>query len=89
VQRIATLRVYSGADADFDLYKDDGTTYNYEKGNYELTHLHWFNATGKLSRSGAALNVVSEKYLIEVIGDRDHISSSSAQNIDIFSASRM
>jgi alpha-D-xyloside xylohydrolase len=32
VQRIATLRVYSGADADLDLYQDDGTTYNYEKG---------------------------------------------------------
>jgi alpha-D-xyloside xylohydrolase len=68
VQRIATLRVYPGADADFDLYSDDGTTYNYEKGQSESTHLHWSNATGRLSRSGAALKVVAEKSLIEVVG---------------------
>jgi alpha-D-xyloside xylohydrolase len=68
VQRIATLRVYPGADADFDLYNDDGTTYNYEKGQSESTHLHWSNATGRLSRSGAALKVVAEKSLIEVVG---------------------
>ena len=72
IQKIAGLRVYPGADADFDLYNDDGTTYNYENGKYELTHLHWSDATGKLSRSGASLNVVSEKNLVEVI-------SSSAQ----------
>ena len=68
-QKIAGLRVYPGADADFDLYNDDGTTYNYENGQSELTHLHWSDATGKVSRSGASLNVVSEKSLIEVVGN--------------------
>jgi alpha-D-xyloside xylohydrolase len=68
LQRIAKLRVYAGADADFDVYNDDGTTYNYEKGQSELTHLHWSNATRQLSRSGASLNVVAEKSLIEVVG---------------------
>ena len=29
-----TLFVYTGADAHFTLYEDDGTTYNYEKGQY-------------------------------------------------------
>ena len=67
-QRIATLRVYPGADADFDIYNDDGTTYNYEKGQSQLTHLHWSEASGKISRSGAQLPVVSESNLIEVIG---------------------
>jgi alpha-D-xyloside xylohydrolase len=70
LQKIATLRVYSGADADFEYYNDDGTTYSYEKGQFELTHLHWSDATQTLSRSGVTLNVVSEKSLIEVIGDK-------------------
>jgi alpha-D-xyloside xylohydrolase len=66
-QKIANLRVYPGADADFGLYNDDGTTYNYEKGQSELTRLHWSDATGKLSRSGATLQVVSEDDLIDVV----------------------
>jgi hypothetical protein len=56
-------------DADFDLYNDDGTTYDYEKGQSELTHLHWSDATGKLSRSGANLRTVAEDSLIHVVGD--------------------
>ena len=31
-QAIASLRVYPGADGDFTLYSDDGTTYAYETG---------------------------------------------------------
>jgi len=67
LQKIARLRVYPGADADFDLYSDDDNTYNYEKGQSELTHLHWSNTARKLSRSGANQTVVSVKSLIEVI----------------------
>ncbi|HEY3620295.1 MAG TPA: DUF5110 domain-containing protein, partial [Candidatus Sulfotelmatobacter sp.] len=59
--------VYPGADADFDLYSDDGNTYNYEKGQSELTHLHWSNAPRKLSRSSANQTVVPVKSLIEVV----------------------
>ena len=54
-QRIATLRVYPGADADFSLYRDDGNTYAYEAGDFQLTQLHWSQASGKLERTGAAL----------------------------------
>jgi alpha-glucosidase (family GH31 glycosyl hydrolase) len=38
-QRIASLRVYPGLDADFFLYNDDGMTYNYDNGQFNLTHL--------------------------------------------------
>ena len=31
-QKIAKVRVYPGADADFTLFDDDGNTYAYEKG---------------------------------------------------------
>lgn len=67
-QRIARLKVYPGADGDFDVYRDDGTTYDYEKGKFELTHLHWSDAAQKLSRSGAALPVVTEQGLVEILG---------------------
>jgi len=57
-QPIATVRVYAGKDADFDLYRDDGNTYAYEAGASELTRLHWSQATRKLSGSAAKLEVV-------------------------------
>jgi alpha-D-xyloside xylohydrolase len=69
-QRIASLRVYPGADTDFFLYNDDGTTYNYEKGQFELTHLHWDDGARELSRSGAELTPASNENLIDVVGDK-------------------
>ena len=57
-QPIATVRVYAGKDADFDLYRDDGNTYAYERGDSEITHLHWSQATRKLSGLSAKLEVV-------------------------------
>ena len=66
-QRIATIRVYDGPDADFVLYRDDGTTYAYEQGRSEITRLHWSHATGKLERTGAAL-VTGSPATVQVIG---------------------
>jgi alpha-D-xyloside xylohydrolase len=54
-QTIAVLEVYPGADADFTLYRDDGTTYAYEQGASQLTHLHWSEAKKALARTGAEL----------------------------------
>jgi len=62
-QTIASFRVYPGADAEFELYRDDGTTYDYEQGKFELTRLHWSNATGQLTKSGAPIEGA-----VEVIG---------------------
>ncbi len=58
VQRIAKLKVYPGADASFELYNDDGKTYAYEQGKFEVTKLKWDDAAGKLSGSGAVVEVV-------------------------------
>jgi alpha-D-xyloside xylohydrolase len=65
-QPIAELRVYPGADADFDLYNDDGTTYAYEKGAMEITHLHWSDATQRLTHSGAAIVGVSDATVVKL-----------------------
>ena len=59
-QKVASLRVYPGADGMFELYRDDGTTYDYEQGKFELTQLLWSDTAGKLSKSGAALDAAVE-----------------------------
>jgi len=53
-QAIASVRVYAGADADFTLFSDDGTSYSYEHGGGSITRLHWDEATHRLTHEGAA-----------------------------------
>lgn len=53
-QAIASVHVYPGADADFTLFSDDGTTYSYEHGGGSITRLHWDEATHRLTHEGAA-----------------------------------
>jgi len=38
------LRIFRGGDAKFDLYEDEGDTYNYEKGAHALIPLRWSEA---------------------------------------------
>jgi alpha-D-xyloside xylohydrolase len=66
-QIIAMVEVWPGRDADFALYRDDGTTYAYENGKYELTHLHWDQATGKLTHTGAPAWSIPDSQIVEVI----------------------
>jgi len=52
-QTITAIRVYPGKDGDFDLYDDDGTSYDYEQGKgVTNTRLHWNDATQILTASG-------------------------------------
>jgi alpha-D-xyloside xylohydrolase len=67
-QAIASLRVYPGANGDFTLYSDDGTTYAYETGKSEITHLHWDNAAGKLEHTGASAWSKPDGALVEIVG---------------------
>jgi alpha-D-xyloside xylohydrolase len=43
-----TLFVYTGADADFVLYEDEGTDYGYERGAYSLVPISYREASGEL-----------------------------------------
>jgi alpha-D-xyloside xylohydrolase len=70
LQKIASLRVYPGADGDFDLYRDDGTTYAYEHGSFEISHLHWNEATHRLSHIGAAVGFAPAGEVVDVIAAR-------------------
>lgn len=43
------LRIYPGADGDFNLYEDEGDSYRYEQGTHAVTALHWDEATRTLT----------------------------------------
>ncbi len=43
-----TVHVYPGADGEFTLYEDDGTTYGYERGAYAEIPMKWDDARGVL-----------------------------------------
>jgi len=66
-QAIAKVRIYPGADAHFQLYSDDGTTYAYEKGVHDITDLDWSEASGKLTHSGAAAWSGSDADVVEIV----------------------
>jgi alpha-D-xyloside xylohydrolase len=40
-----TLNIYTGADASFNLYEDEGINYNYEKGAYAVIPVKYREAT--------------------------------------------
>ncbi len=67
-QAIEHVRVYPGADADFTLFSDDGTTYAYEKGAGSITRLHWSDASHQLTHEGASAWSAPDKAIIEVVG---------------------
>ena len=67
-QKISKLRVYSGADAVFTLYEDDGKTYAYEKGDNRITRLRWNDSTQKLVHEGAEAWTKPDSEIVEVIG---------------------
>ena len=66
-QNIAKVRVYPGADGDFTLYSDDGTTYAYEKGDFKTTNLHWDDAAQKLSHKGAQAWTGPDEQIIDIV----------------------
>ncbi|HEV2416588.1 MAG TPA: TIM-barrel domain-containing protein [Terriglobia bacterium] len=67
-QDLFKVSVYSGADGEFTLYQDDGTTYAYEKGDYKLTHLHWDDAAHKLSLVGSQAWTGNGSRVLDIIG---------------------
>jgi alpha-D-xyloside xylohydrolase len=67
-QAIDHVRVYSGADANFTLFSDDGRTYAYEKGAGSVTRLHWDNAKQRLSHEGDTAWSRPDVEIVEVVG---------------------
>jgi alpha-D-xyloside xylohydrolase len=47
------VRVYPGADGDFEWYSDSGDTYDYEKGQRRVVPMHWDDASHSLQLGDA------------------------------------
>jgi len=69
-----TLYVYTGRDADFTLYEDEGTNYNYEKGSFSTIALHYNEAARMLTigeRNGSFAGALLQRtFRIECIGGK-------------------
>jgi alpha-D-xyloside xylohydrolase len=69
-----TLWVYTGRDASFELYEDDGVSYGYERGQFATIPLAWDEAKGTLSvgpRSGSFPGMLEKRQLRVVFVTKD------------------
>lgn len=76
-----TLRIYPGADADFVLYEDENTNYNYEKGAFAKIALHWDDASRTLSiaaREGSFPGMLVNRRFVLCCPPLDHGSPAPA-----------
>jgi len=65
-QVIESVRVYPGADAQFTLFSDDGTSYKYERGAGSVTTVKWDDRSRKLTYSGDRLS--SNRPVLQIMG---------------------
>jgi alpha-D-xyloside xylohydrolase len=69
-----TLWVYTGADASFELYEDDGVSYGYEQGLSSTIPLRWDEAKAALTigaRQGSFPGMLSKREIRIVFVTRD------------------
>ncbi len=69
------LRIYAGADGNFDLYSDEGDSYDYEKGAHATVSIRWNDATHTLSigkRAGSYPGMEKELVFRVVMVDKQH-----------------
>ncbi len=80
------LRVYPGADADFTLYEDDGLTYDYEKGAYSTTPIHWNDSSHTLTigaRQGSYRGMIEHRtFNVVWVGPGHGVGVSPSGTID-------
>jgi alpha-D-xyloside xylohydrolase len=65
-----TVWVYTGADAEFELYEDDGVSYGYERGAFSTLPFTWDETAGRLTigeRSGAFPGMLEEREIRVVL----------------------
>jgi alpha-D-xyloside xylohydrolase len=78
---LINLYVYEGADASFQLYEDEGTNYNYEKGKFATIDFNYNEKTHKLTignRKGSFDGMLQKRSFNIVV-----ISAKSAQPLNL------
>lgn len=71
---LINLYVYQGADGQFQLYEDEGTNYNYEKGNYATIDIQYNEASKTLTigkRQGEFNGMLKERRFNVVVISKD------------------
>ncbi len=86
-----TLNIYSGANAEFTLYDDEGDNYNYEKGAFSTINLTWNNKESYLTIgncngkfSGMATNREFEINLISNLSSKTKSVKYCGESVKIF-----
>ena len=72
---LINLYVYTGADGQFQLYEDEGTNYNYEKGKYATIDFNYDEATRTLTigeRKGNFKGMLKQRRFNVVVITRDN-----------------
>jgi alpha-D-xyloside xylohydrolase len=70
-----TLYVYAGANGQFALYEDQGTTFDYEKGEFSLIPIQWDDHSGTLTigpRTGSFDGMMASRTFQIVLVTRQH-----------------
>ncbi len=70
-----TIMVFAGADASFDFYEDEGTNYNYEKGQFSTIPISWDDDERKLTiggREGSFEGMLDTRQFRIVVVDQKH-----------------
>ncbi len=64
------LRVYPGADGRFSLYEDDGTTFDFRKGEFQRINVEWNDRARRLSmRLAPGAKMLSRRnFTVELLG---------------------
>ena len=71
---VINLYVYEGADGCFELYEDEGTNYNYEKGKYATIKISYDEATKTLTfgkRNGSFKGMLKNRSFNVVVVSKD------------------
>ena len=80
-----TLYVYAGRDAQFTLYEDEGTNYNYEKGKYATIAINYDDAARTLTigqRSGSFNGMLKQRKFKVVYVTKDNAQPLQFDNTD-------
>ena len=77
------LYIYAGANGQFQLYEDEGTNYNYEKGKYATIDITYDDATRTVSfgaRKGQFAGMLKNRQFNIVLVSKDHPQSLNLDN---------
>ncbi len=80
------LRIYKGADGEFDLYEDAGDGYEYERGQHSIIRIRWDDRSGVLTigtREGNFPGLVEKRmFRIVVVGNGHGVGEEVTARVD-------